>query len=295
MITPIKYTYSDNINNLRQYFQTYAYDPYQPIDFLNTIQYQLPEQPQYLETSEEEIVEQPKQERTSGISKAIVVPVQEQPASQTTTQKPETKQSSTVTQSSTTKKENINVPTPDGKKVGTVSKSGRTSYILYKNYSPLPIDYVFNGKPLLSWDISDLMKARGITSVNGKGIKFGKSSRRTSSVGSPNSYHRSIDRATGKAMARDISIYGGTHRDYDALRKAVLNDPVVRSWMNYKGWGIINEITRAALNKTGGTGNHFHFGPDRWAQRTWAKWQLNPNINVATILQNGGRIINRFN
>jgi hypothetical protein len=139
------------------------------------------------------------------------------------------------------------------------------------------------------------MKARGITSVNGKEIKFGNPNRRTSSIGSPNSYHRNIDRATGKAMARDISINGGTHKDYDALRKAVLNDPVVRSWMNYKGWGIINEITRAALNKTGGTGNHFHFGPDRWAQRTWAKWQLNPDINVATILQKGGFIKNKFN
>lgn len=137
----------------------------------------------------------------------------------------------------------------------------------------------------LKTDIEDLLKSQGITSVNGKKIKFGNSKPRpqNANYGAKNSWHKKVDPLTGKANARDISITGGNAKDYADFRKMLLGNKAVITWMNARKWGIINEITREALRRTRGTGPHFHFGPDKWAVRTWQTWLKNPNISVTQI------------
>lgn len=139
---------------------------------------------------------------------------------------------------------------------------------------------------LLSLDIEDLFKQEGITSVNGKKIKFGSKDLRPkdSKIGVANSHHKEQDPHTGNANARDISIVNGTLDDYAKLREILLNNPTVRNWMSQKGWGILNELTSTMLKRTNGTGLHFHFGPDSAAVRTWNKWLENPNLNITTIV-----------
>ena len=145
---------------------------------------------------------------------------------------------------------------------------------------------------LLSLDIEDLLKSQGITHIGKKAIKFGRKGLRpqNASYGAKNSNHKKRDPHTGNAMARDISIPNGSDADYAAFRKMLLGNKKVRDWMVIKGWGIINEITTAALKRTRGTGRHFHFGPDRWAKRTWQAWINNPNIPVTTICKEGGTL-----
>lgn len=139
---------------------------------------------------------------------------------------------------------------------------------------------------LLCLDIEDLLRSQGITHVGKRAIKFGKKGLRAknASFGVKNSWHKVLDPYTGNAMARDISIPGGSWLDYDQFRHMLLSNQKVRDWMAVKGWGIINEITTAAKSKTNATGNHFHFGPDRWAVRTWKKWLNDPKIDVRTIV-----------
>lgn len=144
----------------------------------------------------------------------------------------------------------------------------------------------YQDNELIKIDIEDLLKQEGITSVNGKKIKFGRKTLRPANApyGAKNSNHKKRDPHTGNAMARDISIIGGTQADYAEFRKILLNNPRVCSWMAAKGWGIINEITRDILKRTRGTGPHFHFGPDTWARRTWKGWLSNPNITITQAL-----------
>ena len=133
---------------------------------------------------------------------------------------------------------------------------------------------------LLKLDIEDLLKQEGITEINGKPIKFGNKALRTS--GNPNSWHRKKDSQTGNASARDISIVGGTSKDYSDFKNILLHNQNIQDWMQLKNWGIINEITPEILSQTKGTGNHFHFGPDIWARNTWKAWNDNPSAKVTT-------------
>lgn len=137
---------------------------------------------------------------------------------------------------------------------------------------------------LLKLDIEDLLKSEGLTSINGKRIKFGSKELRTSNVGSKTSNHRKKDPHTGNAMARDISIEGGSTQDYIDFRKKLLSNPRICAYMQAKGWGIINEITPDILRRTRGTGPHFHFGPDTWAVRTWNAWINNPDIDITKLV-----------
>lgn len=141
-------------------------------------------------------------------------------------------------------------------------------------------------RSLIRIDIEDLLKSEGITSVNGKRIKFGNKNLRAqnASYGAKNSNHKKRDPHTGNAMARDISIIGGNTADYAKFRAILLSNPRVRAYMQAKGWGIINEVTPAILRRTRGTGPHFHFGPDSWARRTWSGWLNNPNVPITTAL-----------
>ena len=144
----------------------------------------------------------------------------------------------------------------------------------------------FNSSELLGIDIEDLLKSEGITSINGKKIKFGNKNLRSSNAryGVKNSNHKKRDPHTGNASARDISIINGNPQDYAEFRRVLMSNPRVVAWMQAKNWGIINELTPAVLRRTNGTGPHFHFGPDRWARKVWGAWLNNPNLPVTQVI-----------
>lgn len=170
----------------------------------------------------------------------------------------------------------------------TISPIPQPQGTLYIPQDTVAPSYTGPVNALAKIDIEDLLKSEGITSINGKKIKFGKRSRRpaNASYGVKNSHHKEIDPLTGFANARDISITDGKKEDYALFKKILLTNSRVCAWMSAKKWGIINEITPEALKKTNGTGNHFHFGPDQWAVRTWNYWLKNPNCDVALIIHN---------
>lgn len=143
----------------------------------------------------------------------------------------------------------------------------------------------YNTNSLLKVDIEDLLRQEGITKVNGKAIKFGNKGLRSANAnyGSKKSHHKERDPHTGNANARDISIVGGTDADYTEFRRMLLGNDRVRAWFAAKNWGIINELTSAVMSRTKATGRHFHFGPDKWAKRTWAGWLDNPNVSVTKV------------
>lgn len=161
-------------------------------------------------------------------------------------------------------------------------KYGKLVESVYKDVSNL---LKSPNKKLVNIDIEDLLKQEGITSINGKAIKFGSREKRSNnaSYGVTNSHHKEIDPSTGYANARDISIVGGTDKDYSDLRAKLLNNTRIRDWMEQKGWGILNELTPEIMNKTRATGRHFHLGPDKSARRTWLAWLNNPNVNVTQL------------
>ena len=158
------------------------------------------------------------------------------------------------------------------------TQSSNNSPIISTNYNMNPNDF----QRLIHTDIEDLLKQEGITSVNGKRIKFGTKALRpaNASFGAKNSNHKKKDPLTGFANARDISIINGNLKDYAAFRRILLSNPRVVAWMRARNWGIINEVTPAILSRTRGTGPHFHFGPDKWAYRTWNAWLKNPNVSI---------------
>lgn len=145
---------------------------------------------------------------------------------------------------------------------------------------------------LLSIDIEDIFRQAGLTTINGKKIKFGNKALRAqnASFGAKNSNHKKRDPHTGNAMARDISIIGGNLDDYTEFRRQIMSNDLISKYMDTKGWGIINEVTPQILARTRGTGLHFHFGPDTWARRTWNGWKDNPNAPITQAFRKGGQI-----
>lgn len=145
---------------------------------------------------------------------------------------------------------------------------------------------------LLSTDIEDIFRQAGLTTINGKKIKFGNKALRAQNAGfgAENSNHKKRDPHTGNAMARDISIIGGTLDDYAEFRRQIMSNDLISRYMDTKGWGIINEVTPQILARNRGTGMHFHFGPDTSARRTWQAWRNNPNAPITQAFREGGQI-----
>lgn len=75
------------------------------------------------------------------------------------------------------------------------------------------------------------------------------------------SYH-----STGSAM--DIVPISGNFQD---LRDLIKNDKDVQKAFEDLGVGVLDETTQEALARTGGTGAHFHIGPDKVALAGYQK------------------------
>lgn len=145
-----------------------------------------------------------------------------------------------------------------------LTTNGRSFYQRYEFKSPLPIDYQYDGKPLVAMDIQELFKKEGLTSINGKKVRLNKDRKNPRTWGkNKGSWHRTIDKGTGLVTAWDVSIVNGTLKDYDALAKAMIDNKHIYSWLALKGFGIFDEVRGTSTDKTG---PHFHIGPDSGAQ-----------------------------
>lgn len=67
-------------------------------------------------------------------------------------------------------------------------------------------------------------------------------------------------------MAIDIVPEDG---DFSKLAKTIRETPEIKNYMISKGLGVLDETTQEMLARTGGTGAHYHIGPDRIAQNFW--------------------------
>lgn len=95
-----------------------------------------------------------------------------------------------------------------------------------------------------------------------KGIKYIKSSgyRPNAKTKSGNaSWHSKLDQ-WGNSQAVDL-----VFSDFEKARKAIYSDPELVAYLMNNKLGLLEETTSGVLAKTGGTGKHFHLGPDRWA------------------------------
>ena len=70
--------------------------------------------------------------------------------------------------------------------------------------------------------------------------------------------------ALGRAL--DITpVVGQTPEDFKDLAEKIRNSPDLVKYMQDHGYGILDETTPEALARTGGTGAHWHIGPDKAA------------------------------
>lgn len=60
--------------------------------------------------------------------------------------------------------------------------------------------------------------------------------------------------------------------DFKALKEQMLSSPVIQEYFKARQFGILDETTAEALAATGGTGAHWHIGPDTSAIKTWNSW-----------------------
>ena len=69
-----------------------------------------------------------------------------------------------------------------------------------------------------------------------------------------------------QGRALDITpVAGQTSEDFKDLAEKIRNSPDLVKYMQDYGYGILDETTPEALARTGGTGAHWHIGPDKAA------------------------------
>ena len=84
-----------------------------------------------------------------------------------------------------------------------------------------------------------------------------------------------------QGRALDITPVSGTTReDFNKLKDQILNAPTVIKYMQDHNIGILDETLDETLQKTGGSGWHFHIGPDQSALKGLQTW-LNGTNHLA--------------
>lgn len=76
---------------------------------------------------------------------------------------------------------------------------------------------------------------------------------------------RQSHHATGNAM--DIVPLDG--HDFAEISKIIRETPEIKNYMQQHGYGVLDETSQDMLARTGGTGAHYHIGPDKIAQNFW--------------------------
>lgn len=65
------------------------------------------------------------------------------------------------------------------------------------------------------------------------------------------------------ALGRALDVTPIEGQTFEDLAEAIRNSPDLVAYMKEHGYGIYDETTPEALSRTGGTGAHWHLGPDR--------------------------------
>ena len=65
------------------------------------------------------------------------------------------------------------------------------------------------------------------------------------------------------ALGRALDITPVEGQTFEDLAEAIRNAPDLVAYMKEHGYGIYDETTPEALSRTGGTGAHWHLGPDK--------------------------------
>lgn len=115
----------------------------------------------------------------------------------------------------------------------------------------------------ISKSIEDLFKDAGID------IEITSSYRPGATTKSGRTSWHSVKDKYGNSRAYDIK---PTNGDFQALKNAMINNPLIRYYFSKRGLGILDETTPDMMARTGATGKHFHIGPDKLAIQTWNEW-----------------------
>lgn len=106
--------------------------------------------------------------------------------------------------------------------------------------------------------LPQLLKEEGINFKITSGFRNGAITKSGSK-----SNHGHLDQ-NGDPGAYDIVPIDG---NFENFRKQIYSNPRIVSWLQNKGWGILEETTPDIMKKTGATGKHWHFGPDTLAKK----------------------------
>lgn len=106
--------------------------------------------------------------------------------------------------------------------------------------------------------LPQLLKEEGINFKITSGFRNGAITKSGSK-----SNHGHLDQ-NGNPGAYDIVPIDG---NFETFRKQIYSNPRIVSWLQNKGWGILEETTPDIMKKTGATGKHWHFGPDTLAKK----------------------------
>lgn len=115
-----------------------------------------------------------------------------------------------------------------------------------------------------SWEsIESVLRRGGVTDfvVTSEKRKPGEAG-----VAGSNSYHTTAN------LAIDIVPKPGTNQTFEGLKQQMLSSPIVQDYFKKRNLGVLDETTKEALDRTGGTGPHFHIGPDNSSVRGWLAW-----------------------
>ena len=115
----------------------------------------------------------------------------------------------------------------------------------------------------ISKSIEDLFKDAGID------IEITSSYRPGATTKSGRTSWHSVKDKYGNSRAYDIKPVNG---DFQALKNAMINNPLIRYYFSKRGLGVLDETTPDMMARTGATGKHFHIGPDKLAIQTWNEW-----------------------
>ena len=66
-------------------------------------------------------------------------------------------------------------------------------------------------------------------------------------------------------MAYDIIPMQG--ETFDSIFQKIKENSAMQQWLSQNGFNINDETNAATLRRTGGTGSHFHIGPDKFNVR----------------------------
>lgn len=124
-------------------------------------------------------------------------------------------------------------------------------------------------------DVGEMQEFLDILSDNGIAVRVTSGKR----SGSKTAQGRQSWHDQGRAL--DITPVSGTTReDFNKLREQIVNNPTVIKYMQEHNIGIFDETLDSNLQKTGGSGWHFHVGPDQNALKGLQAW-LNGTDHLA--------------